>query len=123
MIDISNHLCIIPANLMKGYLTPECCRYIPHGAIDIICSRKIILDQTPVTDIDGKRWSISMSSATKDETIKSYDGQEVYVGIVLTDGTVRILATSGYIPRLSVTPYANAYAISVSYEALKAINL
>ena len=106
---------------MKGYLTPDCCRYIPHGAIDIICSRKIILDQTPVSDIDGKRWSISMSTATKDENVKSFDGSEAYVGTVLTDGTVRILATPGYIPRLSVTPYANAYAISVSYEVLKAI--
>lgn len=104
-------------------MTPDCCRYIPHGAVDIICSRKIVLDQTPVNDIDGNRWSISMSAATRDETIKSYDGREVYVAIVMTDGTIRVLASPGYIPKLSVTPYAGAYAVSVSYEALKAINL
>lgn len=108
---------------MNNYMTPDCCRYIPHGAVDIICSRKIVLDQTPVKDIDGNRWSISMSAATRDETIKSYDGREVYVGIVMTDGTIRVLASPGYIPKLSVTPYAGAYAVSLSFESLKSIEL
>lgn len=123
MRDISNHFCIIPPELLSGYLTPDECRYMPHGAIDIICSRKIILDQSLTEDSDGRRWSISMSAASMDRFLEKMNGVRAYVGVFLTDGSIRILGTPDFIPRLSVTPYAGAYAVSVAFEALRAISI
>lgn len=123
MRDISNHFCIISPELLSGYLTPDECRYMPHGAIDIICSRKIILDQSLTEDSDGRRWSISMSAASMDRFLEKMNGVRAYVGVFLTDGSIRILCTPDFIPRLSVTPYAGAYAVSVAFEALRAISI
>lgn len=121
MIDISNHFCIIPPELLAGYLTPDECRYMPHGTIDIACSRKIVIDQSLTEDSDGRRWSISMSAASMDRCLEKMDGIRAYIGVFLTDGSIRILGTPDFIPRLAVTPYAGAYAVSVAFEALRAI--
>ena len=121
MRDISNHFCIIPPELLTGYLTPDECRYMPHGAVDIACSRKILLDQTPNEDSDGHRWSISMSAASSDRQLERMDGIRAYIGVFLTDGSIRILGTPDFIPRLSITPYSGAYAVSVASEALRAV--
>lgn len=123
MRDISNHFCIIPPELLTGYMTPAECRYMPHGAIDITCSRKIVIDQSPTDDSDGRRWAISMSAASMDQCLKKMDGVKAYIGVFLTDGSIRILGTPDFIPRLSVTPYAGAYAVSVSFDALGALDL
>lgn len=123
MRDVSNHFCIIPPELMTGYLTQDECRYMPHGAIDITCSRKIVIDQSPIEDSDGRRWSISMSAASMDRCLEKMDGIRAYIGVFMTDGSIRILGTRDFIPRMIVTPYAGAFAISVSFEALKSISL
>lgn len=123
MRDISNHFCIIPPELMTGYLTPDECRYMPHGAIDITCSRKIVLDQSLTEDSDGRRWSISMSAASMDRYLEKMDGVRAYIGVFLTDGSIRILGTPDFIPRLSITPYSGAYAVSVALEALRAVSI
>ena len=123
MRDISNHFCIIPPELLTGFLTPGECRYMPHGSIDITCSRKIVIDQSLTDDSDGRRWSISMSAASMDRCLDKMDGARVYIGVFLTDGSIRILGTPDFIPRLNVTPYAGAYAVSVSLEALRALDL
>lgn len=123
MRDISNHFCIIPPELMTGYLTPDECRYMPHGAIDITCSRKIVIDQSLTEDSDGRRWSISMSAASMDRYLEKMDGVRAYIGVFLTDGSIRILGTTDFIPRLSITPYSGAYAVSVALEALRAVSI
>ena len=123
MRDVSNHFCIIPPELITGYLTPDECRYMPHGAIDITCSRKIVIDQSLTEDSDGRRWSISMSAASMDRCLEKMDGIRAYIGVFMTDGSIRILGTRDFIPRMTVTPYAGAFAISVSFEALKSISL
>lgn len=96
---------------------------MPHGAIDISCSRKIVIDQTLNEDSDGRRWSISMSAASKDDCLCDKDGVRAYIGVFLTDGTIRILGTPDFIPRLSVTSYAGAYSVSVALEMLKSLDL
>lgn len=123
MRDVSNHFCIIPPELITGYLTPDECRYMPHGATDITCSRKIVIDQSLTEDSDGRRWSISMSAASMDRCLEKMDGIRAYIGVFMTDGSIRILGTRDFIPRMTVTPYAGAFAISVSFEALKSISL
>ena len=123
MRDISNHFCVIPPELMTGYLTPDECRYMPHGAIDITCSRKIVIDQSLTEDSDGRRWSISMSAASMDRYLEKMDGVRAYIGVFLTDGSIRILGTPDFIPRLSITPYSGAYAVSVALEALRAVSI
>ena len=123
MRDISNHFCIIPPELLSGYLTPGECRYMPHGAIDITCSRKIVIDQSLTEDSDGRRWSISMSAASMDRCVEKMDGIRAYIGVFLTDGSIRILGTPDFSPCLTVTPYAGAYAVSVAFEALRALDL
>ncbi len=123
MRDISNHFCIIPPELLTGYLTPAECRYMPHGAIDITCSRKIVIDQSPTDDSDGRRWAISMSAASMDRCLNKMDGVRAYIGVFLTDGSIRILGTPDFIPRLSITPYSGAYAVSVALEDLRPLDL
>ena len=123
MRDISNHFCIIRPEFLTDCMTPDQCRYMPHGAIDIICSRKIVIDQSPTEDSDGRRWTISMSAASSDKHLDGLDGIRAYIGIFMTDGSIRILGTSDFIPRLTVTPYAGAYAVSVSFEVLRALDL
>ena len=51
------------------------------------------------------------------------DGKMAYIGIFLSDGSVRILGTPDFIPKLEVTPYSGAFAISVSYDSLKPVDL
>lgn len=121
--DLSNHFCIIPPECLAGFMTPEDCRYMPHGSMEIICTRKIVLDQSPVSDSDGNRWSISMSAATSDATVQKFDGCRVYVGVFLTDGTIRVLAAPGYIPKITVAPYPGTFSVSVNFEALKFIEI
>lgn len=104
-------------------MTPDSCRWMPHGAIDISCTRKIVLDQSPLSDSDGSRWSISISAASMDPVLERYDGVRAYIGLFLTDGSVRILGTPGHIPLISVTPYPGTFAVSVSFESLKSIVL
>ena len=123
MRDLSNHFCIIPPELLTGFLTPGECRFMPHGATDIACSRKIVIDQTPTDDSDGRRWSISMSAASKDDCLCDKDGVRAYIGVFLTDGTIRILGTPDFVPVISVTPYSGAYSVSASFEALRALDL
>lgn len=123
MRDISNHFCIIPPELLGDFMTPDSCRWMPHGAIDISCTRKIVLDQSPLSDSDGSRWSISISAASMDPVLERYDGVRAYIGLFLTDGSVRILGTPGHIPLISVTPYPGTFAVSVSFESLKSIVL
>ena len=123
MRDVSNHFCIIPPELMTGYLTPDECRFMPHGATDIACSRKIVIDQSLTEDSDGRRWSISMSAASKDDCLRDKDGVRAYIGVFLTDGTIRILGTPDFVPVISVTPYSGAYSVSASFEALRALDL
>lgn len=123
MKEISNRFCIIPPELLTDCLTPQSCRYVPHGAVHIMCSRKIVLDQSPASDTDGHRWSVSMSAASTDSRLAELDGKMAYIGIFLSDGSVRILGTPDFIPKLEVTPYSGAFAISVSYDSLKPVDL
>lgn len=122
--DIANRFCIITPDLLSGFLVPSECRAMPQGAVEISCSRKVDIDQSPSSsDSDGIRWTISMSAASSDKQLEKMDGLRAYIGVFLTDGSIRILGTPDFIPRLTVTPYAGAYAVSASVEALRALDL
>lgn len=123
MREISNHFCLIRPEYLMEYILPGECIYLPHGAVDIICNHRITLDQEKVDDEDGPRWQISFSAGTKDERVKAFDGEHVYIGVQLTDGTIHILGTADFAPVLHVTPYERAYAVSASLEMLSPLDL
>lgn len=121
MKDFSSHFCIILPELLADLLSPEECVYPPHGSIDIPCIRKVSLEQSPVNDENGYRWSISFSAITKEAAAVEFDGRKSYIGVFISDGTVRIIGRKDRQPVISVTPYAGVYAVSAEFEALKPI--
>lgn len=121
MKDFSSHFCIILPELLADLLSPEECVYPPHGSIDIPCIRKVSLEQSPVNDENGYRWSISFSAITKEAAAVEFDGRKAYIGVFISDGTVRIIGRKDRQPVISVTPYAGVYAVSAEFEALKPI--
>lgn len=123
MKEISNHFCIISPEMLSDFLTPDECTEKPEGAVEFICSRKIVIDQNPSSDSESYSWEISMSAASRDEGLKAYDGARAYVGVFFTDGSLRVLGNAWHVPRLSVTPYGGAYSVSLNYKSLKPIDL
>ena len=121
MKDFSSHFCIILPELLADMISPELCLYPPHGSIDIPCIRKVSLEQSPVNDENGYRWSISFSAITKEAAAVEFDGRKAYIGVFISDGTVRIIGRKDRQPVISVTPYAGAYSVSAEFEALKPI--
>lgn len=121
MKDFSSHFCIILPELLADMISPELCLYPPHGSIDIPCIRKVSLEQSPVNDENGYRWSMTFSAITKEASAGDYDGMRAYIGIFISDGTVRIIGRKDRQPVISVTPYAGVYAVSAEFEALKPI--
>lgn len=121
MKDFSSHFCIILPELLADMISPELCHYPPHGSIDIPCIRKVGLEQSPVNDENGYRWSISFSAITKDAFTAGFDGMTAYIGVFISDGTVRIIGRKDRQPVISVTPYAGVYAVTAEFETLKPI--
>ena len=97
--------------------------YIPVAATDFSCSGKISLSQTVQEDERGKVWKVSFRAVTTDDTIRKYDGRDIYVGAVMTDGSIRIFGSPAEAPRLEVTPYAGANLVTCSYESAEPVDL
>lgn len=121
MKDFSSHFCIILPELLADMISPELCLYPPHGSIDIPCIRKVSLEQSPVNDENGYRWSMTFSAITKEAAAADYDGMQAYIGVFISDGTVRVIGRKDRQPVISVTPYVGVYAVSAEFEALKSI--
>lgn len=121
MKDFSSHFCIIFPELLADMISPELCLYPPHGSIDIPCIRKVSLEQSPVNDENGYRWSMTFSAITKEAAAADYDGMQAYIGVFISDGTVRVIGRKDHQPVISVTPYAGVYAVAAEFEALKSI--
>ena len=121
MKDFSSHFCIILPELLAAIISPELCLYPPHGSIDIPCIRKVSLEQTPVNDENGYRWSVSFSGITRESVAADFDGMTAYLGVFISDGTVRIIGRKDRQPVISVTPYAGVYAVTAEFETLKPI--
>lgn len=121
MKEISNHFCLI--NPEPGKIYTQTLGSVPEDAVEIICSRKILFDQAPVNDADGRRWSVNISAATANPEVMEFDGSHQYVGLILTDGSVRVIGAPGFAPQISVTPHENAFAIAVKCDTLAPYNL
>lgn len=121
MKDFSSRFCIILPELLSDMISPELCRFPPHGSVDMPCIKKVRLEQSPVNDENGHRWTISFNAITKEAAAADYDGMKAYIGVFISDGTVRVIGRKDQQPVISVTPYAGAYAVTAEFEALKSI--
>lgn len=123
MKDFSSHFLLIAPSLLSGVTSLSGVTYIPTGSVNIACIGKVSLTQTLQNDERGPVWQISFRAATLDDTVKAYHASETYVGILMTDGTVRILGELTEIPRLEVTRYPGAYVVTCSYESAEQVAL
>lgn len=122
---ISNQMCIISlSDVINNSIIPDMLREMPQGSQRIICKSKIKMEQTSYLDSDGLRWDISATAVTTDSSVQNIDSANNYLAVILTDGSIRVLGLRDYVPTVIVTSYEQeTYMLSVSYQALKPIEL
>ena len=90
--------------------------WMPHGVTDIACVKKIDFAQEPDTESGTRLWSMTFNAVTKDKSVLCLDGARAYIGMFITDGTIRIIGGKGSAPLISVVPYAGAYSVSAEFK-------
>ena len=123
MLDFSSHFLIVEPDLLAGITSLSSVTYIPAGGVDFACKGKVSITQTLQSDDRGPVWRISFRAVTLDNAVRAYDGREVYVGAVMTDGSIRILGDRAEAPRLEVTPYSGANLVTCSLEMPEPVDL
>jgi len=123
MTDLSSHFVLIDPELIRADLPLRRITFIPAGAERFACTGKISFEQTPSEDDRGTVWTLNFRAVTLDSSVRNYDGREMYVGLVMTDGTIRVIGTASEVPRVRVTPYAAASEVACSFESASPVDL
>lgn len=104
MTEISSHFILIAPERIRQDLRLRRVTYIPVDADEFACTQKISVQQSCLRDDRGDVWTVSFRAVTADCSVRRHDGTRRYVGIIMSDGSVRIIGSPGEAPILSVTP-------------------
>ena len=124
MIEITSHFILILPELIQSDLQLRRITYIPVGAEEFACKGKISLEQLPQSDDRGGVWTQRFRAVTDDCSIRRHDGAKRYVGVIMSDGSVRIIGAAGEAPIITVTPYdQGASVVETTFETPEPIDL
>lgn len=124
MKELSTHFCIIRPELIRAALSmrENICK--PAVSPEFYCIRKLLVEQESEDDEPGTKWRISFRAVTKDSSVKNADSSKQYIGVYLTDGSLRIIGSADDAPYITVSPAeGGVYVVSASFDALAPIDL
>lgn len=124
MIEITSHFILVRPELIQSDLQLHRVTYIPVGAEEFACKSKITLEQTPQSDDRGGVWRQRFRAVTDDCTVRRHDGAERYVGVIMSDGSVRIIGSAGEAPIVTVTPSdQGASVVETTFDTAEPLDL
>lgn len=124
MKELSTHFCIIRPELIRANLALKENIGKPAKSPEFLCTQKILLEQEPSEDEAGTKWIQSFRAVTKDNSVRSFDGSRQYLGLYLTDGSLRIIGSATDAPLITVTPAeGDVYVVSANFESVSPIDL
>jgi len=96
----------------------------PATSPDFNCTQKVLFEQEASSDEGGIKYEITLRAITKDSEVMEFNGTKAYVGVYLTDGSIRVIGTADEAPELSISPAeGGVYVLSLSFETLSPIDL
>ncbi len=123
MIEISSHFCLIAPELIRENMKLQRVTYIPSGADEFACTAPISLTQTPRSGADGQVWDISFRAVTADCSVRAYNSRRLYIAVVMSDGSARIIGTASEVPMVTVTPSGRFSEVSATFKAAVPMDL
>lgn len=122
MLATSSHFALIDPELIRETMRLQKVTYIPTGAQEFACQGPVSVDQTAETS-SGLTWNINFRAVTKDYSVRDYNGRRFYIGVLMSDGSARIIGTTSEAPIVIVTPYAGASLVTSSFKTATPIDL
>ena len=120
MIEITSHFVLIRPELIQEALLLQKITYIPLGAEEFACQSKVSLDQTPQRDV----WMQRFRAVTADCSVRQHDGANRYVGVIMSDGSIRIIGSPGEAPIITVTPGDQGMSVvETTFETTEPLDL
>lgn len=116
MREISNHFVLIGEGLIDPSLLMGENIAIPTGSKEYACTSRIIFDQAPSSGADGGYWTKTFRAVTADPSVIRFDGCHAFIGVILTDGSVKIIGDAYGIPLIRVTPHTGAYVVDATFQ-------
>lgn len=123
MREFSTHFAIIPEDQIHSALMMGENVALPSGAREFSCTSKIIFDQSPAESESGKSWTQTFRAVTKDPEVQKYDGTKACIGVILTDGDVKIIGGAFGVPVIKVTPYTGTYVVDATLQTPRRADL
>lgn len=124
MIEITSHFILVRPELLSSILQLRTVSYIPVGAEEFACKGKITLEQTPQSDDRGGVWAQRFRAVTDDCSVRRHDGASRYVGVIMSDGSVRFIGAAGEAPIITVTPSdQGASVVETTFETPEPLDL
>ena len=124
MIEITSHFVLIRPKLIQEALLLQKITYIPIGAEEFACKSKVSLDQTPQRDDRGDVWMQRFRAVTADCSVRQHDGANRYVGVIMSDGSIRIIGSPGEAPIITVTPGDQGMSVvETTFETTEPLDL
>lgn len=124
MREISNRFCLVSPEALKESLLLNDEPYIPTGTESYPCSSKIIFSQTPNDSDAGTSWAQTFRGVTLHADVYRWNGRKAFIGIIMTDGSVKYIGSYSDQPTVKVTPHERGtYVVEASFSSLKAIQL
>jgi hypothetical protein len=124
MNEISSHFALIAPEAITENLRLQKVTFIPAtGSREFACTAPVSVDQTPSTGNSGLVWTISFSAVTPDCAIRQYSGRRFYIGVIMSDGSARIIGSAAEAPLITVTPHAQNNRVSATFKSAVPIDL
>lgn len=124
MREFSNRFCIIaPGALTESALLNDE-PFIPSAAEIFKCSSKLTFSQTPSDSDAGIVWNMTFRGVAVHTDAQKWHGKKAFIGMIMTDGSVRYIGSSEEQPLIMVTPYGNEVnVVEASFKALAPLQL
>lgn len=116
MREISNHFVLIRDGQINASLLMGENIAVPSGSKEFLCTSRVIFDQAPVTGEPGSSWTKTFRAVTTDASVLDFDGSRAFIGVFLSDGTVKIIGDVYGTPLIRVTPHAGAYVVDSTFQ-------
>lgn len=123
MQEISSHFALITPESIQDTLRLQRVTFIPVGAIEFACTNPVSVSQTPTASSAGTTWDINFRAVTTDNEVRDYNGRRLLIGIIMADGSARIIGNASEAPMITVTPYASANQVSASFKSAVPLDL
>ena len=116
--EISTRFCLIEPDLIRGAIRMKENLFRPEESPVFPSKGKPTFAQTSSQDDNGVTWSQRFQAVTNRRDILEYNRARMYVGLILTDGSLRVIGTADDVPVIIVTPHEQGwYVVNVNFKS------